>query len=367
MRRVLIAPVTVTPTKALTPSHLKGLLWVDVMYRATSLVAETTCRYSNTAYNTTAQTLGYWEFLDRTLGDIDYSGYREEELGELYVRYQAESDRAPFAALRPYLRAVEDTGWVHQASARLLGLWADYYRRLGLSDPGLTEVQPPPMGLEEMVGHLAARELCLDYRSTGGPVYVDATRFGLPLRQIVAREGQPNYLTCALRELVPLVGGYDEIVLVHDRELTPDYALLERVLGALGGNVARVTVDRVPINGVVQSSRYGGWQDHTVPALLAACEDTEPDVLRLGMRLYFIAVLGKGLGQSFRMDLLRQSMNKARRLLAADSPRLGAELAGHVGRFRRDTLHVDSYRLTSALLKRHDKPPVRDLIEQVYC
>jgi hypothetical protein len=367
VRRVLIAPVTVTPTKALTPSHLKGLLWLDVMYRSTSLAAETTYRYSNTAYNTTTQTLGYWEYLDRTLGDIDYSGYCEEELGELYMRYQAEAQRMPFAALRPYLRAVEDTGWVHQASARLLGLWCGYYRQLGLYDPGLTEVQPPPMGLEEMVGHLAARDLCLDNRSTGGPVYLDATRFGLPLRQIVTCEGQPNYLACALRELVPLAGSYDEIVLVHDRELTADYGLLQRVLGALGGNAVRVTVDRVPIDGVVRSSRQGGWQGHTLPALLAACGDTEPDVLRLGMRLYFIAVLGKGPGQSLRVDLLRQSMNRARRLLAADSPRLGTELVGYVGRFRRGTVYVDPYRLTSELLRRHAKPPVRDLVEQVYC
>lgn len=367
MKRVLIAPVTVTPTKALTPSHLKGLFWVDVMYRATSLTAETTYRYSNTAYNTTMQTLGYWEFLDRTLGDIDYSAYREEELGELYVRYQAEEQRVPFAALRPYLRAVEDTGWIHQASARLLSLWAAYYRRLGLYDPGLTEVQPSPMGLEEMIDHLAARDLALDNRPTAGPVYVDATRSGLPLRQIITRDGQPNYLTSALRELVPLVEDYDEIVLVHDRELTADYVLLQRVLGALGGNAVRVTVDRVPIDGVVRSSRHGGWQGHTLPALLAACGDTEPEVLRLGMRLYFIAMLGKGQGQSLRMDLLRQSLNKARRLLAADSPRLAAGFAAYLGRFRRDTVHVDPYRLTSALLTKHNKPPVKEMIEQVYC
>jgi hypothetical protein len=223
------------------------------------------------------------------------------------------------------------------------------------------------MGLEEMVDYLAARDLCLDNRSTGGPVYVDATRFGLPLRQIITREGQPNYVTCALRELVPLAGAYDEIVLVHDRELTADYGLLQRVLGALGGNAVRVTMDRVPIDGVIRSSRHGGWQGHTLPALVAACGDAEPEVLRLGMRLYFISVLGKGPAQSLRVDLLAQSMNKARRLFAADSPRLAAEIAGYVGRFRRGTVHVDPYWLTSAMLRRHDKPPVRDLIEQVYC
>jgi hypothetical protein len=59
-RRVLLAPVTVTPTKPLTPSHLKGLLWTDVMYRATAAVADVTYRYSHTTYNQTEQTLGFW-------------------------------------------------------------------------------------------------------------------------------------------------------------------------------------------------------------------------------------------------------------------------------------------------------------------
>jgi hypothetical protein len=362
MKRVLIAPITVTPTKTLTPSHLKGLCWVDVMYRATSLTAETTYRYSTTAYNTTAQTLGFWEYLDRTLGDIDYEGVSEHALGEHYVRFQAEAQRVPFAALRPYLRAVEATGWVHPASARLLRLWAGYYRRLGLHDAGLTEVQPPPMGQEEMIGELTARDLCLDHRATGGPVYVDATRFGLPLRQILTRQGQPNYVTSALRELVPLAEQYDEIVLVHDRELTADYGLLQRVLGALGGNAVRVTVDRVPIDGVVRSSRYGGWQGHTVPALLDACGDAEPDVLRLGMRLYFIAVLGKGQSESHRTDLLLHSLSRARRVLSA-SPGSTPDLT----RFCGDAVHVDPYRLTSALLKRHGERPGRDIVEQVYC
>lgn len=46
--RVLLAPITVTPSKPLTPSHLKGLLWTDVMYRATAQLAEVTYRYSPT-------------------------------------------------------------------------------------------------------------------------------------------------------------------------------------------------------------------------------------------------------------------------------------------------------------------------------
>ena len=62
--------------------------------------------------------------------------------------------------------------------------------------------------------------MCLDLRADGGPVYLDATRYGLPLRQIVAADGQPNYLACALRELVaagPVAT--TSVVLLHDRGL----------------------------------------------------------------------------------------------------------------------------------------------------
>ncbi|WP_034261034.1 hypothetical protein [Actinospica robiniae] len=370
MTRVLIAPVTVSPTKALTPSHIKGLLWVDVMRRATALVAEVDYHYSITTSSTTRQTLGFWEYLDRTFGDLDYAAYGEEQLGELYIRYQAEPGRVPFAALKPYLRAVEESGWVHPASARLLRLWTGYYAQLGMHDPGLTRIQPPGIDLPELLDTLAGQYLCLDGRNHGGPVYLDGTRYGLPLRQIVSPEGQPNYLAGTLRELVPSAARYEEIVLVHDRELTEDYVLLQRVLGALGANAVRVSLDRVPIDGVVKASRHGGWQGHTLPAMLAACDGSGAEALKLGMRMHFIAVLGKGSSESFRAEVLRRTVDRAGRLLAAteyDAAPSGAELAKYVGRYTGAKQHVDPYRLTAEMLTRHRNPPVRDLIEQVYC
>src|SRR5438309_506109 len=69
--RVLVAPVTVTPTKPLTLSHIKGLLWVDALYKATTLVANVDYRYSLTTYNVTAQTLGFWAYLDRECEPTD--------------------------------------------------------------------------------------------------------------------------------------------------------------------------------------------------------------------------------------------------------------------------------------------------------
>jgi hypothetical protein len=371
---VLLAPVTVTPTKPLTPSHLKGLLWTDVMYRATKLVADVTLRYSHTTYHLTEHVLGFWEYLDRTQGDIDYSAFTDTEIGQLYVAFRQVRAPATPAALRPYADAVEQAGWVHPASRRMLELWCGQFARMGLHDPGLTAHQPPGYALEEMVEHLAAHGMCLDLRPEGGPVYLDATRHGMPLRQIISSDGSANYLACALRELLPLVGGFDEVVLLHDNGLDADYRLLQRVLsraseaGAYGATVRRVGVGRVPIDGRVASARHGGWAGLTAPALLDILGRFGPAELRLGLRLYFIAVLGRGAGQSMRRDLLEGTVGRGARLLAAArGSEPGADVAEILTECRAvGGTHVDSYRLTSRLLARHRPPAPERLLLGVY-
>ncbi|GAA2652768.1 hypothetical protein [Streptomyces lunalinharesii] len=365
--RVLLAPITVTPSKPLTPSHLKGLLWADVLYRATAQLAEVTYRYSPTTYHLTEQTLGFWEHLDRTVGDTDYSVLTEEEIGELYVGYRSEGRRAGAAALRPYAEAVELHGWVHPASARILQRWAAHYARLGMHDAGLLAHQPPELGLEEVIDRLGTVGMCLDQRAYGGPVFLDATRYGLPLRQIVDARGRPNYLACALRELVALAPRFDETVLLYDRELEPDYLLLERTLSVCGATVRRITLGRVPIDGQIRSARHGDWHDHTAGALLSrAGAEYDDAVLRLGMRLYFVAGLGPGQRQSFRHGALRQSLARAARLLSHEGATDPAPLPEVLARHRSAHLHVNPYRLTSGLLARHRLAPSPELLSAVY-
>ncbi|AXE23341.1 hypothetical protein C0216_07605 [Streptomyces globosus] len=377
-KNVLLAPVTVTPTKPLTPSHLKGLLWTDVMYRATAPLAAVTYRYSHTTYHVTEQTVGFWEYLDRTRGETDYGRLSEEEIGDLYVAYRSEDRPQDAGVLRPYRDAVEHGGWVHPASERMLRLWAGHYERLGMHDPGLREHQPPGLGLEEMLERLAAVGLLLDQRHCGGPVYLDLTRYGMPLRRIVTSDGRPNYLACALRELIPLVPWYDEVVLLYDRELDSDYQLLNRVLSRLGPTVRRVPIGRVPIDGRITSARHGGWHGHTAGALLDAAAEAAgdggggggTDALRLGMRLYFIATLGPGHSQSFRHDLLRNCLSVAARLLrraAGEGPAAGAgDLLGALDRHRRGHTYVDPYRLASSLLGRGRPAPDPALLSAVF-
>lgn len=361
--RVLIAPVTVTPAKPLTPSHLKGLLWTDVMYRASAQLADVTYRYSPTTYHPCEQTSGFWAYLDRTFGDRDYADCSESDIGELYVAYRKDGAAAP-GEHQAYLEAIE-AGWVHPAGARVLDLWTEHYARLGMHDPGLVAHQPPGLGLDEVLDRLAAAGLCLDQRADGGPVYLDATRHGMPLRKIVSADGRPNYLACALRELVPLAASHDEIVLLYDSELEPDYVLLARVLAELGPEVHRVSLGRVPIDGRILSARHGGWQGHTAGELLDAVSgEHDKAALRLGMRLYFIAVLGPGARESFREDLLRRAIKRAERLLSlgVDGPPAPDVLARH----RPNGQHVDPYRLTASLLARHGEAPSGAVLAEVF-
>ena len=367
--RLLLAPIVVTPTKALTPSHVKGLLWLDVLYKATSRLCDVTYLWNLRPYNVTAQTLQYWEYLDRTLGaDADYSDRDEVELSEHYIRLHAEGLQGPPDALRPYREAVEVDGYVHPASQRFLTLWQRHFESLNLHDPGLDANEPPELGVEEVVERLAERALCVDHRRYGGPLYLDATAAGLPLRRAGSADGQMNYLVCALRQLLPLAGRYDRILLVCDEELEADYLLLDRILTAFGARVTRLSLGRVPLDGAIRSSRWGGWQDLTVDALVdQALHEFDQPALRLGMRLYFIAVLARASRQSFSHDVLRKQLQRARRAIAADEPAVDPAtfvdfLAGRTA----DGGHVDAYRLTVSLLERHRPVPRRNLIEELY-
>ncbi|MFJ9693244.1 hypothetical protein [Kitasatospora sp. NPDC101183] len=364
--RVLLAPVTITPSKPLSPSHLKGLLWTDVMYRATLPLAEVAYRYSHTTYHPTEQTLGFWEFLDRTRGATDVTGFGEERIGELYTAFRA-ADRAPARALAPYAEAVEQ-GWVHPVATRVLRLWSRHYAALGLHDPGLLRHQPPGLGLDAALDRLAVLGMCLDQRGLGGPAYLDLTRFGLPLRRLVSADGRPNYLACALRELVPLAPEFDEVVLLYDDELDADYQLLERVLTALGPRVRRISVGRVPIEGRVHSSRHGAWRGlHAGTLLDTASAGHSEEAVRLGTRLYFVAVLGPGRQQSYREDLLLQCVRRAARLLDEAGPEADGEaLRRELARHRKDHAYVNPYRLTTHLLGRRHAAPAADLLKAVF-
>ncbi|MFF3182725.1 MULTISPECIES: hypothetical protein [Rhodococcus] len=363
--KLLIAPVTITPTKPLTPTHIKGFLWVDVLRKATSLIQEEVdCIWNPRTPNLSGQTIGFWNFLDRNHPTEDYSRLDEIDIGHLYVNYHAAGGSTPVSARDCYRNAIEEEGWSHPATVRMIELWSGQLDALGIEDPGLRADQRHTLSVDQIVGILEAEKLCLDHRSIGGPVYLDGTRWGVPLRIVIGTDGHPNYVITALRDIVPIVRDYDHVLLVHDDEITPDFVLLQKVIEHFGVTVSRLPLGRVPVDGRIQSSRRGGWAGSTLGELSTeALESVRLDEFRLGMRLYFTAVLGRGAGASLDRSILYRMMSRARRILgSADAGAI--DMTPYVSDHLSANGWVDPYRLTSSLLGR-GTPPAR-LIDTVY-
>jgi len=355
--RILLAPIPITPTKPLTPSHIKGMLWVDVMFKATSQLADVRCLYSHLTANGSEQTIGFWDYLDRAHDDVNFDTCDENEIGELYRRYHAETPKSPYEALVPYARAIE-RGWCHPCSLRLCDIWRAQAASLGVENLMPTQCHQEAMPVETLVDLLKRGELCLDLRPAGGPLYLDATTDGLPLRRGIAPDGQLNYLINLLRDLVPQIPHHDHIVLIHDEELNADHVLLQRILEKLGAIVHRVALSRVAIDGVVQSARFGGWRGYTASALIAhSLGSADLDSVRLGMRLYFIATLGKNRSASIDLKHLERSTRRAATLLAqAQDSAAGGDIELFLRKHGGRKCYVDPYRITTALLSRQHAP-----------
>lgn len=366
-QRILLAPVTVSPTKPLTPTHLKYLLSLDLLHRATATFADVTFLYHHATYAGSRQVAGFWDYLDRCHPAVACDAMTEEDIGELYTAYHRE-ERLPYAAIEPAVRRAE-AGWTHPVSARLLDLWEGHYRLLGMSDPGLGRTGPALATDAEILDLLVSRDLCINARSLGAPAYLDATSAGLPLRAVLSADGQANYLLYLLRELVPLLDGHDLVVLCHDTQLRTDYRIVAHVLSALGAEVVRFEVPRVAIGGVALSTRFGGWQGHTLGAFAGPIvEEFGPDAFRLGMRLYLVAGLGRTARDSFSLEHLRRWTRRARRLLAehaghdAMSPAELAPAARYLAARAGQRRYADPYQVATTLMSRDAAVPVAELL-----
>ncbi|MEU7580354.1 hypothetical protein AB0B50_22465 [Streptomyces sp. NPDC041068] len=363
-RRVLLAPVTVSPTKPLTPTHLKYLLSLDLIMRATHAFADIDCAYHHTVYTGSRQVAGFWEYLERRHPGIDAAALGEEDIGHLYVAHHREGAAAPYAAIRPVVRRAEE-GWVHPVSDRLLDLWENHYRRLGMADPSLGRGRPELAPADEVIDLLVRHDACLDGRPLAAPVYLDATRKGLPLRLVVNEEGQANYLIHLLRELIPVLPRYDLVVLAHDVELRSDYRTVAHVLETLGAKVARFEVPRVPLDGVTRSARAGGWEGYTLDAFQGPLVERHGlAAFRLGLRLYLVAGLGRTAQQSFTVKHLGRWVRRAERLLAERTD-VGADVAPYLTRLTGNLGYADPYRVATALMSRDEEVPVADLLRLV--
>ncbi|MFJ8630161.1 hypothetical protein [Streptomyces sp. NPDC093568] len=362
---LVVAPVTITPTKPLTPTHVKGLLWTDVLVKASARVSGVRLVWNNRMATVTTQSTAFWHHLDLTEPDTDWSSESDTRIGERYIRFHAERRETDPRAVADYLTRADEDGWIHPCGRRMLDLWSAQLGRLGVGDLGLDADRPLATTAKTMVAALAERGLLIDHRRFGGPVHLDGPRWGLPLRQLVGGDGQPNYLLPILRELVPMIRPDRLFLLVHDDGIAADYLLLDRVLTEFGARTARLPLSRVPVGDVQRSSRYGGWQGATLGDLAATSGTADLAAYRLGMRLYFAGTLHRRSTQPFRMHLLRRCVGRAARLLgempAGGAGGPGRHLAATLSRLRAQQGYVDPYRLTASLLGKRSGAPAPEL------
>ncbi|MFD6268559.1 hypothetical protein [Nocardia asteroides] len=361
--RILVAPVTITPTKPIVPSHVKAFLWADLLLKATAQTTNITCLWNPRTPNLSGQAIGFWEYLDRTYGHRDYSDLDELSIGRLYVEFHSRGEVVPHSALAPYVAKVEAEGWAHPATTRMVELWSRQLADLGVLDPGLSDDRPSRWSVDRLVAELETEGLCLDHRTMGGPVYLDGTRWGVPLRTVISTAGHANYVATALRDILPHALESDHVLLVFDEEVGPDFILIAKLLQHFGISTSRLALGRVPVDGRTLSSRHGGWAGVSLSEIQtkALAEFSESEY-RLAMRIYFISTLGRASPVSFSYQGLFRALKKARRLLDQEH-----SAAASVTEFIRPHITqsgwTDPYRLTTAVISR---PVPRAVIDSLY-
>lgn len=362
----LYAPVGITPTKPLTPSHLKGVLLLDFMRRFEGLFAPGTVWHNRRPWDISLQTIRFWDYLDREHGGVDFSTMSEGDIGALYIDCHRAGALPAADRVAAYTGRIEAEGYVHAASHRILELWGEVFATLGLAREALFHSAPFGFDQEAVLARLHAQDMVLDQRRFGGGVYLDLTDEGRPLRVLVSEDGLSNYLLAILRDLLACAPRHDIVCLYHDSGIQRDYEALARVLERLGVRCRRIGFTRVPVDGQVLSAKQGGWERYTAALLLervaggANCAE-----IRLGFRLYFLHALGLRQPASYSDEGLGECLERARRLLAVHEPApLTAADRAALGRLMKRDGSANVYGALAVLDQKKAAPGLRHAVLQ---
>lgn len=312
----LYAPVGITPTKPLTPSHLKGLLLLDSLHKIGSTFTKTGVWHNRRTWDTSLQTIRFWIFLDNFHPLADYKSLTEIEIGDLYVECFQSKVLPTENEVAYYIYLVEQEGYVHPASQRIIEVWGHTFDVLGLDNSALLHSTSFCLSQQELLERLQAKNLLLDQRHFGGPVFLDMTSQGQQLRTLISEHGTPNYLIAILRDLLAHAKDCKSICLYHDAGVERDYVLLEKILKNFDICCQRTSFSRVPVQGRVVSAKNGGWHNYTAGTLLErVASGYSRTEIRLGFRLYFLHSIGLKNPKTYTDDGLKDSLMSARKIL----------------------------------------------------
>jgi hypothetical protein len=362
----LYAPVGITPTKPLTPSHLKGVLQLDFMQRFEGLFTPGTIWHNRRPWDISLQTIRFWDYLDREHSGIDFSTMGEGDIGALYIDCHRTNALPAADRVAAYASRIEAEGYVHAASHRILALWGEVFATLGLAPDALFHSVPFGLDQETVLERLLAHDIVLDQRHFGGAIYLDLTDEGRPLRLLVSEHGLSNYLLAILRDLLACAPHHDHVCLYHDANIQRDYEALARVIERLGVRCRRVAFTRVPIDGQVLSAKQGGWEQYTGARLLKRVAGGASGAeIRLGFRLYFLHALGLREPSSYSDEGLSACLERARRMLAVYEPaRLTTADQNALGRLIKRDGSANVYGALAVLDQKKAAPGLRHAVMQ---
>ena len=309
-------PVGITPTKPLTPTHVRGLLHLDGLVRLHRRLGPARVAHNRRLWDLSQQTLQFWHWLDTHHAGTDFQGLSDDQVGHLYLQCAKSGHKVPSDELLALWRRTHDEGHVHPASQALLKHWLPQLDHIGV-DAGTLLAEHTPAATEgELLDTLASLGLLIDQRGVGGGVYVDMTFHGFGLRQIVSEDGVPNYMHGLLREAIHLPRqGAARMNLFCDGSVERDFMLIQRVLEGLGSRVTRISFPRVLMDGQPLSYRQDGGF-YTLSSMLErdAGRHTRRE-MRLALRLLFLQMHGIKRAFDFRWDALDRACALARRVI----------------------------------------------------
>ncbi len=365
-KHITIAPVSITPTKPLVPSHYKSLIWLDVLIKCLSEVHDVTLLNNRVLSFLNLQTMNFWHYLDHVLPEASYTDKPELWIGKHYVASNSRlvGEGMPEDGFDQYKAKIERDGWMHPSASRLFDIWTGNCAQLNISASLIAKDRPLDLTTDALLTILADMNCILDLREIGGEVYIDFTDEGIPLRKLVDVTGTENYFAGILRSLVPVAEHTDSIYLLCDEQLSADYWILVKILTRLGVHATRVTLGRVPLDGQVQSSRHGGWEQYLFDGFAEPLLQSFPQrAFSLGMRFYFVCVLGQSEGISFSVDRLKVCVQKAERLLDILPPPVSVpELSSFIASKMRPGYLLNPYLMVSELYGKKVSPYAGSLV-----
>ncbi|GGO88621.1 hypothetical protein [Wenjunlia tyrosinilytica] len=351
--RDLLMPLLAGPTEPVTLTTVKCLLWADVIRRSAGPAGGAE---PDVLLPGSRQDFGFWEYLDRVGPEAEPAGLSSRRLAELHDAYLAQPWPIGYDLLRGYAEAA-DEGRPHPVAARMRELFEQSCRMLGVRgfEP------PPPQGpgpaaVSEVMAALEDAGL-VRHGGRAGQVVVGAPDKGVPSRTLLGADGRPHPVVHLLRDLLPVADRYGTVILLHAHRMSGDYVFAVKLLRHLGVRAERLALTKVL---PAPDDRPGPPSDRVhlwrLPLDELAGEHGEQAV-RLALRLYFVAALGKHNVEPYRDDLLRRTVTRAVRVLEGASSPQESDTFGFLVRWVGADGRVDPYRLTASLFGRRERIP----------